>query len=151
MIKNILDQLILTGKFAQATEMVKHISLPEMYNAIFNIAYEHENICAYSFICFLLIKNESTELHCQASSILQIAFPHLNGAYASALWHTRRALELSPNNTEIEESLLFFYFLPLKEKLINNEEALSLAKIILTKKSNSVVAQDIINTIIGPK
>ncbi|WP_278343214.1 hypothetical protein [Parageobacillus thermoglucosidasius] len=54
---------------------------------------------------------------------------HLPDAYASALYHAKRAVELSPEDVSLKEHLLLFYEIP--EKLISKEEAKAIAQEIL--------------------
>ncbi|CCF14315.1 hypothetical protein BLGI_2241 [Brevibacillus laterosporus GI-9] len=66
---------------------------------------------------------------CLASSLLSHLLRHIDGAYKSALFHSRRALELSPNIISLKENLLFFHTVP--DRLICKEEAILLAKEVL--------------------
>lgn len=120
MIKKI-KELILRGEFLEARATMDCITKEELEIAIFEIGCDEESICAYSFICFLLLEKESVEYHCLASKLLNIAFPHIYGGYQTSLYHIRKAIELEPHNKELKKELLFFNDLP--EKLVSDEEA----------------------------
>jgi hypothetical protein len=105
---------------------------------LLDIGYNEESICSYAFICFLLLEKETVQYHCLASEILNNAFPHLVGGYESSMYHIRRAIELSPDDVELKENLLFFNEIP--QKLLSNEEVKKISKEILQKKPNSKVA-----------
>ncbi|MEN2777190.1 hypothetical protein [Acetivibrio clariflavus] len=114
-------ELILKGEFLKAKSIMECITKEQLEKALFEIGCDEGSICAYSFICFLLLENESVEYHCMASELLSIAFPHIYGGYQSALYHIRRAIELDPNDKELKRELLLFNDIP--EKLVSDEEA----------------------------
>lgn len=136
----LLKKKIISGSFIEAEELVSTIDEKIFEDLVFNIAYDNENITAYSFICFLLLKKETIPLHLLALSILNYTFPHLEGAYATSLYHTKRTIELNPENIELTEMLLFFNSLPLIEKLVNDKEAKEIAVTVLKKKPDSFSA-----------
>lgn len=120
MIKDELKELISKGEFIKAKSIISNVKQDEIETILFEIGCDEENICAYSFICFLMMKDENVEYHCMASSLLNIAFPYLVGAYETSLHHIRRAIELDPKNMELKRTLLFFNDIP--EKLVSDEE-----------------------------
>ena len=61
-----------------------------------------------------------------------------NGAYWVAYRHTRRAIELEPENDRNKESLLSFYDIP--DKILSMEEALKVAEEVLREKPDSIFA-----------
>ncbi len=140
-----LRELILSGRFTEAKKMSQLIEFKKLSDLLFNIGYEDESLCAYSFICFLILENESADLHCEASALLKGAFSYLNGAYSAAFYHIKRALMLSPDDIDLEETLLSFYFLPLIEPLLSKEEVEKIADRILKQKPNSLAAKDVFN------
>lgn len=54
------------------------------------------------------MNEETAELHILASAVLCSGLFHSNGAYRVALFHTRRAVDLEPENIDYKEELLFF-------------------------------------------
>jgi hypothetical protein len=136
--KNKIKKLISDGKFLEAKQLINTIDYINLRNMLLSIGYDEENICSYAFVCFLLIDNETIQYHCLASEILNSAFPNLVGGYASSMYHIRRALELSPENVELKENLLFFNEIP--QKLLSDDEARELSKEILRTKPDSKVA-----------
>lgn len=121
MMENELKRLILKGEFLKAKSIMDSVTSEDFESLIFEIGCDDESICAYSFICFLILKNESVKYHCMASELLNIAFSHIPGGYQTSLYHIRRAIELSPQDKKLKETLLFFNDIP--EKLVSDEEA----------------------------
>ncbi len=122
---------ILSGNFLEAAKYLPEISAKEFEKIIFYIGLNLENIIAYSFLCFLMIKNETIELHTSAFQIIIGEFFYIDGSYATALYHARRIIELDPNNLESIHALLFFNSHP--EKLVSNEEALEITTFLNSK------------------
>jgi hypothetical protein len=136
--KEQIQQLILSGKFFEAKKLLNHISFEQLQDILLNIGFNDNNICAYSFICFLISGHESLEFHSLASEILIHCFPQIGG-YAAALYHVRKGIQLDPNDVEMMEMLLFFHDIP--EKLVNDEEARVIATKVIEKKPESEVAR----------
>lgn len=63
---------------------------------------------------------------------------YVEGAYSVALYHARELLEVTRSVKNLER-ILFFYDIP--EKLINQEEAESIAEEILRMEPNNEVAR----------
>jgi hypothetical protein len=133
-----IKELILGGDFLEAGKYVAKIDFTILRNILLDIGYNEESICAYSFVCFLILEKETVQYHCLASEILNNAFPHLVGGYESSMYHIKRSLELCPDNVELKENLLFFNDIP--QKLLSDEEAKKVSKEILQKKPDSKVA-----------
>lgn len=138
-----IKSLILAGEFLDTRKLLHEIDQEKLAKVLLDIGYDEESICAYSFTCFLMLEKETAEYHCLASEILIHAFPHLVGAYKTALFHIRRSIELCPEDIELEETLLFFNSIP--EKLISDEEAKKIAQVVLLKKPTSEPAQRILS------
>ena len=134
-----IKKLIRMGCFTQADVLLGN-NKEDLTVLIFELGCDDKSICSYSFICFLLIKNETAEYHCLASELLEIAFFYLTGSYEAALNHTRRAIELVPNNIGYQEKLLLFNDYP--EKIVSDEEAVQVARNILLQESDNIVAKD---------
>jgi hypothetical protein len=127
-----LKELIASGNFLEAKKMLPHIAHKKLAATLFDIGYHDENNCAYAFVCFVMLEDETVNYHCLASEIMTLAFPHLNGGYETALFHIRRAMELDPSDIELDETLLFFHSLP--NKLVSDEEAQRVAVKLLARK-----------------
>ena len=123
-------ELILKGDFRKAKSMMNSVTKEQLQTIIFEIGCDEESICAYSFISFLILEQENVEYHCMASELLNIAFPHVIGAYQTSLYHIRRAIELNPSDKDLKETLLFFNDIP--EKLVSDEEAQKIKSIFLS-------------------
>lgn len=135
---------IIHGEFAAAEKIHCSLDKKAAEDDLFNIGYDDDNICAYAYICFLLQKHESAELHLSAMSLLVIAFPFVNGGYQSGLYHVRRAIQLNPNDIDLEEMLIFMHEMPLIEKLVSDKEIREVACRVLAKKPSSTPAQGIL-------
>ena len=68
----------------------------------------------------------------------------LEGAYSVALFHSRELLKNERNVLNLER-ILFFYNIP--EKLVDKNEAKSIAQEILKLEPDNVVAHDIVKEI----
>ncbi len=134
--------LILDGNFLEANQLLYKIDLDKLASILLDIGYDEESICAYSFVCFLMLKKETKEYHSLASDILIHAFPHLIGGYKTALYHLRQAIKIDPNDIDLEEMLIFFHNIP--EKLVSLEEAVKTATKVLEKKPDSNPAKRIL-------
>lgn len=138
-----IKHFIIAGEFSQAGRFLNEIGQDKLESILLDIGYDDECICAYSFVCFLLLKQESKDYHHLASIILIHAFPHLVGGYKTALYHIRRAIEMDPNDIDLEEMLIFFHNIP--EKLVSREEAIKVATKVLEKKPESNPAKRILS------
>ena len=107
------------------------------------IAYDTESISTYLFILDMLFENESAELHSIASGLLANVFTYVQGAYYLAYDHMLKASHLEPDNYEYLGGLLLFYYVP--EKILEKDDALIIAKKILSINPESVVSKEIIN------
>ena len=105
--KNKIKDLILRGRFLEAKKEIPFINCDTLKNVLYKIAFDEHSICAYTFLAFLIREHEILEYHAIARIILEIGFCHIEGAYETALYHTYRSIELSPDDIDLQESLLF--------------------------------------------
>jgi len=102
-------------------------------------------ISIYTFVCFLLLEQESIRMHYCAAAILEYGLCTMKGAYSSALFHVRRAAELSPNDISCQRRLLFFFAIP--DQVMDIKEAKSIAQKILLKDPTDAKALETIQKI----
>ena len=102
------------------------------------MAWEKKDVSVYLFLEFLLLKNECADYHRIAADLLQGALCFLGGAYWVAYRHTRRAIELEPENDRNKESLLSFY--DISDEILSMEEVLKIAKEVLGENPDSIFA-----------
>jgi hypothetical protein len=140
-VKKIKD-LILRGRFLKAKKEVAFLSNDELENVLDKIAFDERSISAYTFLAFLIKEHETLKYHALARVLLNIAFCHIEGAYQTALSHAYRSLELTPDDIDLQELLLFFNNIP--EKVITDEEAQVIARDVLLKKPTSEHAQRVL-------
>lgn len=131
---------ILRGNFALAIQLIGELTDKELDDLLFKIAYDEASITPYSFICFMLMNQEVASYHVVAATILLHGLCQIEGVYAAALNHVRRAIVLDPDDYELLELLLMIYFSPLKEPLIDEVEARQIALEILKHKPTSLAA-----------
>ena len=138
-----IRQLVLAGKFFEAKKYLREVEWCTVKEVLFTIGYDEKSLCAYSFVWVLLLEKETVELHMLALDLLVAAFASLiGGSYESAVYHARRAMQLSPDDIELGEALLFLNKIP--EKPVSDEEAMVIAKKIFTKKPSSLLAQEVL-------
>ncbi|USG64640.1 hypothetical protein NDK47_21225 [Brevibacillus ruminantium] len=137
-----IREAILKGDLLTAKEQVSKIDFSAFSDLLHELAYDTSDLVCYTFVNFLMYsQGERSDLHHLASSLLSHPLCHIEGAYKSALLHSRRASELSPEDVALKEYLLFFHIIP--EKLVSKEEAIEIASVVLQVEPNSQVAKDI--------
>jgi hypothetical protein len=138
--------LIFSGKYSQAASMLSgsNISIDNIKPELLLKAFDSGSISPYAFLCSLLDHREAHVVHEAASEIMSTALSHIPGAYSVALYHARKLVELDPDNVENREYLLLFHAIP--DKLINDAEAVELAKDILKRKPDSKAAKGILGS-----
>lgn len=134
-----IKEYIMKGNFLEAQRDLKSLDCVIFKQILLEIACDEVNICAYAFMCFLIQKQETAYYHSLASLVLNIAFCHLEGGYHAAAYHTRRALELDPDDVASQEMLIFFNRVP--EKVVSTSEAIQVAKNILLKDPENQIAR----------
>lgn len=132
-IRTKVKKRIISGEFLQAKELLNEISKDTLHKILLEIAHDEKSICAYSFVCFLMIKEETAELHSLASDIIGHQSGYLmreefvKGVFETSFFHAKKAVELAPEVTEYKRPLLFFNTLP-EKKLLSDEESEALKK-----------------------
>jgi len=130
------------GKYPDIEEMCREMNAFEIRDIFMNIAYETESINVYGFIVYMTRKQENIEWIKLTVDIMLNPLCFIEGAYSIALFHARELLSID-RNVENLERLLFFYNVP--EKLIDEDEARSIAEELLTIAPDNKVALQIIN------
>jgi len=130
------------GKYPDIEEMCREMNAFEIRDIFMNIAYETESINVYGFIVYMTRKQENIEWIKLTVDIMLNPLCFIEGAYSIALFHARELLRID-RNVENLERLLFFYNVP--EKLIDEDEARSIAEELLTIAPDNKVALQIIN------
>lgn len=145
-----LEDYLIKGDFEQAFHIAQTISYDELEKQMLYLAYENESIAIYTFINSLLIELESWKLHGIAYKLLTSSLSFMEGAYISAAYHARKAIEIT-SYQEIGplEDLLFLYTESLE--LISQPEALRLAKDILKLDEHHKLAKQVIGKLSNRK
>ncbi|POZ56714.1 hypothetical protein LYSIN_01497 [Lysinibacillus sphaericus] len=135
MLKN-LEQLILSANFKDAEAFYHKMDFQQFHDQLISIAYDNRNMINYTFLLYLLMKEESAKLHNLAFSLFVNALTPIEGAYHCALYHAQRAVELTnEQDTFSLEHLLFLNIVP--DKLVSNEKAIDIChKILALDPSN---------------
>jgi tetratricopeptide (TPR) repeat protein len=116
-INDTIQQTISAGRFLDMRNKINLIDQATLKSILFDIAKEKENICAYAFPWFLILEHgESALYHELAADVLIEPFSQLVGAFYAARYHINRALELDPNNKQLEKKHNEI------EKIIKNKE-----------------------------
>lgn len=134
--------LLYYGKFEEAHELAKDLTLDELYQVMVAINEKEPTLTTYGYVISLLLENETAELHYLASCILTELLNSIEGAYVSGYWHAKRAVELEPDNIEYKEYLLEFCDLP--GNLLEKKEAVALAKNILEDEPENQKAKNVL-------
>ena len=141
-IEKIFKKCILKAEFSKAENLMKKITIKDLDEILFSLAYDKETINSYGFLCHILKKHEKAVYHAIASVLLSNAVNYLPYVYHLALFHQRRAVELEPTNVGYKEYLLYFNDIP--EKVLSDKEAIKIAKEILVLDPKNEVASRVI-------
>lgn len=138
-----IEQLILNGFFEKAKLILESHNINYIREKLLKISYDTGNIITYTFINSILYTNETAELHYCASELLCMPLCHIEGAYESALFHARKAIELDPEDISYKEYILFFSRLP--KKIISDDEIIKYARDVLEEIPDNKAALDVLN------
>ena len=99
-------------------------------------AYNNKNMIYYTFLHYLLMKEESAKLHNLAFSLFVIPLTPIGNPHHCALYHAQRAVELTNEQDTLSlEHLLFLNTVP--DKLVSDEKAIDIChKILALAPSN---------------
>ncbi|TKI47541.1 hypothetical protein [Lysinibacillus tabacifolii] len=142
MLKN-LEQLILSNNFKEAEALYHKMDFQKFDDEIIISAYDDENMIYYTFLHYLLMKDESAKLHNLAFSLCVHALTPIEGAYHCALYHAQRAIELT-NEQDVGdlENLLFIYGVP--DQVVSDEKALETCHKILALEPSNEIAKSVL-------
>lgn len=76
MLKN-LEQLILSINFKEAEELYHKCDFDQFQSELISIAYDNGNMINYTFLHYLLMNEESVELHNLALSLFTCSLTHI--------------------------------------------------------------------------
>jgi hypothetical protein len=133
------------GNYQEANSLLCLMPKKEVSQFLIDQAIETGSVAIYAFVCFLLLEQESTELHYCAAGILDHGLCYLKGATSASLFHAKRATELSPDDITCQQELLCYFGMP--DQVMSKEEAKAIAENILLKDPNSVQALKVIERI----
>lgn len=139
MIKARLKEFVMSLRFTEAKKLVSKLDDDELENVLLELSLESESIIYYSFVQDMLKSHETAMLHYIASILMSQSLKHLKGAYLTAFYHAKKAVDLTPNDSSLKEYLLYFNDIP--EKLLSDDEARKLADEILTVDPENDVAK----------
>jgi hypothetical protein len=122
-----ISEKILLGNFNEINDNT--YTVEELEDTLLKLAFDSKSLSVYGYVSHLLIKKETSNYHYLAYMILFHALNFLDGAYYTALYHAKRAVDLSPERVDFKENLLLFYELP--EKILDEIEARRIANDIL--------------------
>ncbi|TKI67729.1 hypothetical protein FC756_12655 [Lysinibacillus mangiferihumi] len=131
-----LEQLILSANFKDAEAFYHKMDFQQFHNQLISIAYDNRNMINYTFLLYLLMKEESAKLHNLAFSLFVIPLTPIGNPHHCALYHAQRAVELTNEQDTLSlEHLLFLNTVP--DQLVSNEKAIDICyKILALDPSN---------------
>ncbi|HDR8289221.1 TPA: hypothetical protein QC104_005987, partial [Bacillus cereus] len=142
MLKN-LENLITSANFEEVEKLFENNNFEEFSEEILYVTYENSSITKYSFINYLLMKKESSDLHDLAFDLLVNPLCHIEGAYHSALYHAKKSVELTKEeNVDSLLQLLFLHSVP--NKLISDTKAIEICNKILELDASNEIAKETI-------
>jgi len=135
------NNLIKLGRFAEAFNFLNQFSEDEIYEIISSVGEEH-NIASYSFICFLISKNDINLLNGYAISIIYGIMAYLKGAGPLSYSHHLRRLERDPENIDLIEYQIMFH--ECDDDTFRDPEIRTIAENVLLLRPESEAAQAIL-------
>ena len=136
-----IKELILEGFYCDAEKVLLELNQNEQKDLIMSLAYDTESISVYSFLRYMSEKNRTQFWLELIIDVMINPLCFIEGAYSTALFHTRELLKINSSVTNMER-ILFFYNIP--EKLVGHTEAKLVAKEIISVEPNNVVALEIL-------
>lgn len=140
-----LNSLIVTGNFELASQKLVAMTRNEIINELFPFAFQKPSLMYYAFFAYLLNQKETAEGHYILSEILVGPLCIFTDAYPLALYHVRKAVNLSQTEIGYKEFMLLFYHIP--EKLLSKDEAIKISKEILEQDENNESALRLLNSL----
>lgn len=135
---------IINLDFDKAMLQISGLPLEKSGEIILKAAYDTESIVIYTFACYLIEKG-NFYYHRTAMELMIHVFQYIEGAYSTALYHLRCLCSDEPDNIDNMEMLLFFWSIP--EKLVSDEETLSVSYKIIECDPTNPAALDTISKI----
>ena len=136
-----LKKLVIEGLYQEAEKMILNSPSNTQRDLIMNLAYDTESIAIYSFLIYILKKNKTQFWLELIIDIMINPLCFIEGAYSVALFHTRELLKVDPSVKNMER-LLFFHNIP--EKLVEDNEAETVAREIIRIEPNNRIANCIL-------
>ncbi|MDQ0417598.1 MULTISPECIES: hypothetical protein [Thermoactinomycetaceae] len=133
---------LLKGNMEEARELAFQVDFDDLHECLIGLSHETGSMFIYTFGYSLLLKQESAKLHELLYVMLSISLPYIEGAYESSLYHARRAAALDPDDVEYKSCILLFHEIP--DQLVSKEEAVEIAKEIITVDPTNSAATKIL-------
>ncbi len=99
---------IMNMDFNEAYAIVWNLDEEELEELILDIGTRTMNLTVYSFMNYLLQREEASRFHSVTALLMAFPLCHMEGAYTISLYHARKAIELSPEDASYYEFVLFF-------------------------------------------
>jgi hypothetical protein len=140
---NLYSELLESMRFEELENALSILTLNEKEEVLNHLAYNSlsdvANPLVYTFLNSILIKKESANIHFLISKVMGLTLNFLPKAELIGLYHGLRASELSPNDMDIKEYLIYYNHIP--EKVLSDDDAVKLALEIVKSRPDSKVAQ----------
>ncbi|ADC52388.1 hypothetical protein BpOF4_21964 (plasmid) [Alkalihalophilus pseudofirmus OF4] len=143
MMKDQLESYILSGQYSEAKEIFENTEYQIFYDNLLDITFNNQNISNYTFVVYLLLEENHERLHDLAYILLSQPLCHMEGAYASSVFHARTAVKLNGfKEVRYMENILFLNTIP--DCVVSDEEAKDISEKILSIDPNHEIALDIL-------
>lgn len=134
---NKIKESIFKGDYCDAEKILLELDKNKQRDVIVNLAYDTESISVYSFLRYMSEKNRTQFWLELIIDVMINPLCFIEGAYSTALFHTRELLKMNSSVANMER-ILFFYNIP--EKLVGHTEAELMAKEIISIEPNNAAA-----------
>ncbi|MBL0389094.1 hypothetical protein JJB07_21095 [Tumebacillus sp. ITR2] len=135
-----LESCLREKEYERAREIALQMGTEELTEELQRIAFDLEWLDPYGFVCYLIAKQkqESSDLHIVAWTLLVCGLNHTEDAYLKAYYHAKKAIELDPVDGTNNEMMLMLYQVP--GSLVSREEAVEALNRLLAYDSKNKAA-----------
>lgn len=139
---NKLTEFLLEGNIVEAVILAGKMDEETLCSDLVEFAFENEeNVIWYTLLNELLLSYNTPIFHYVAAEVFSIALNHNSGSYDIALFHNRKAAELSQYK-DVKYLVPFILLNELPEKIVSDAEAKKIAEMILKIDENQSEAKN---------
>lgn len=139
-----IAQLLKTREFDEAADFIAtNIKKSQIIRVLHTLTEQDTGLLSYTFVNYILIKEESAFWHKVAACIATESLNHVVQGHNAGLFHILRAIELDPKDYLLKEYALGFY----EEGLLTISMARTFAKEVLQHEAGNKQAARILESI----